>query len=67
MQSASWLENNYGYGAANTLARPTSSDLLEALQLTNPRARQRAERAHRPLHPAAGACTRRLWEEVKAS
>src|SRR5213075_1452978 len=37
-KSAKWLEDNYGYGHANTVARPSSSDLLRALQLTNPRA-----------------------------
>src|SRR5258707_13252836 len=36
--SGEWLENNYGYRHANTLARPSSSPLLKALQLTNPRA-----------------------------
>ena len=36
-KSAKWLEDNYGYGHANTVARPASSDLLKALQLTNPR------------------------------
>ena len=34
VQSAKWLEDNYGYGEANTLARPKSSDLLKVLQLT---------------------------------
>src|SRR5436305_7633734 len=37
-RSAKWLEDNYGYGHANTLARPSSSDLLRALQLNNPKA-----------------------------
>ena len=37
-KSAKWLEDNYGYGHANTQARPSSSDLLRALQLTNPKA-----------------------------
>src|SRR5436305_1733817 len=37
-RSAKWLEDNYGYGHANVLARPSSSDLLKALQLTNTRA-----------------------------
>src|SRR5438270_51019 len=37
-KSGKWLEDNYGYGHANTLAKPSSSDLLKALQLTNPRA-----------------------------
>lgn len=39
-QSGTWLEDNYGYGHSNTLARPKSSDLLKALQLTNPNALQ---------------------------
>src|SRR5437667_8134961 len=33
-RSGKWLEDNYGYGHANTLARPSSSDLLHALKLT---------------------------------
>src|SRR5256886_12363094 len=37
-RSGKWLEDNYGYRHANKLARPSSSDLLRALQLTNPRA-----------------------------
>src|SRR5712692_4204881 len=37
-KSAKWLEDNYGYGHANTIARPSSSDLLRVLQLSNPRA-----------------------------
>ena len=53
-KSAKWLEDNYGYGHANTHARPSSSDLLKALQLTNPRAVTLAERVPRPRHPAAG-------------
>jgi spermidine/putrescine transport system substrate-binding protein len=64
--SGQWLENNYGYGHANTQAKPSSSALLKALQLTNPKAvtlpnayldrniPNRAEYAH-------------LWEQVKAA
>src|SRR4029078_6249129 len=37
-RSAKWLEDNYGYGHANRLARPSSSDLLRALQLPKPKA-----------------------------
>jgi spermidine/putrescine-binding protein len=64
--SGKWLENNYGYGHANLQAKPSSSALLKALQLTNPKAvtlpnayldrniPNRAEYAH-------------LWEQVKAA
>src|SRR5437588_1370440 len=37
-KSAKWLEDNYYYGHANTLARPSSSALARALQLSNPKA-----------------------------
>jgi spermidine/putrescine transport system substrate-binding protein len=64
--SGKWLEDNYGYGHANTQARPSSSQLLKALQLTNPRA-VTLPNAHldhdipqRPLYA-------HLWEQVKAS
>ena len=64
--SGQWLEDNYGYGHANLEAKPSSSALLKALQLTNPKAvtlpnayldrniPNRAEYAH-------------LWEQVKAA
>src|SRR3954451_24472875 len=65
-KSGQWLEDNYGYGHANTQARPSSSQLLKALQLTNPRA-VTLPNAHldhdipqRPLYA-------HLWEQVKAS
>ena len=58
-ESAKWLEDNYGYGHANLKARPSSSDLLRALKLGNPKAVGRAERVHRPRHPAARLSTRR--------
>ncbi len=56
--SGKWLEDNYGYGHANTLARPTSSDLLRALQLTNPTSRDRAERATSTATSLGGRSTR---------
>jgi spermidine/putrescine transport system substrate-binding protein len=65
-KSGKWLEDNYGYGHANTLARPSSSDLTRALQLANPKA----------LAPSNANLDRdiprrdlyeRLWEQVKAS
>src|SRR5256884_9964801 len=37
-KSAKWLEDNYGYGSANVKARPSSSDLLRVLRLSNPKA-----------------------------
>jgi spermidine/putrescine-binding protein len=66
VQSAKWLEDNYGYGEANTLARPSSSDLLKALQLTNPHAVQEPN-AHIDRHIPRRAVYARLWEEVKAA
>ncbi len=53
-KSAKWLEDNYGYGHANTLARPASSDLLQGAAADEPEGRDGAERAPRPRHPAAG-------------
>ena len=65
-KSARWLENNYGYGHANTKARPTSSDLLRALQLTNPKAVTEPN-AHLDRDIPRRAVYARKWEEVKAS
>jgi spermidine/putrescine-binding protein len=64
--SAKWLENNYGYGHANTKARPSSSDLLRALQLTNPKAVTEPN-AHLDRDIPRRAVYARKWEEVKAS
>jgi len=65
-RSAKWLEDNYGYGHANTLARPSSSDLLNALRLTNPRAVTEPN-AHLDRDIPRRAVYARMWEEVKAS
>jgi len=65
-KSAKWLEDNYGYGEANTVARPSSSDLLHALQLTNPRAVAEPN-AHLDRDIPQRALYARYWEEVKAS
>ena len=64
--SAKWLEDNYGYGEANTVARPSSSDLLHALQLTNPRAVAEPN-AHLDRDIPQRALYAKLWEEVKAA
>ncbi len=64
--SAKWLEDNYGYGHANLQARPASSDLLNALQLTNPRAVTEPN-AHLDRDIPRRAVYAKAWEEVKAS
>jgi spermidine/putrescine-binding protein len=64
--SAKWLEDNYGYGHANTLARPSSSDLLRALQLNNPRA-VTLPNAYLDRDIPRRALYAKMWEEVKAS
>jgi spermidine/putrescine transport system substrate-binding protein len=65
-KSAAWLEDNYGYGEANTLARPKSSDLLKVLQLTNPNAVSEPN-AHIDRHIPRRALYAKMWEEVKAA
>ena len=65
-KSAKWLEDNYGYGHANVRARPSSSDLLKALQLTNPRAVTEPA-AHLDRDIPRRAVYARMWEQVKAS
>jgi spermidine/putrescine-binding protein len=65
-KSGAWLEDNYGYGHANTLARPKSSDLSRVLQLTNPSAVAEPN-AHFDRDIPRRAKYAKLWEEVKAS
>jgi spermidine/putrescine transport system substrate-binding protein len=65
-RSAKWLEDNYGYGHANVLARPASSDLLRALQLTNPRA-VTLPYCYLDRDIPRRALYAKMWEEVKAS
>jgi spermidine/putrescine transport system substrate-binding protein len=65
-KSGKWLEDNYGYGHANTLARPSSSDLLHALKLTNPKS-VTLPNAYLDRDVPRRAVYARLWEEVKAS
>jgi spermidine/putrescine transport system substrate-binding protein len=65
-KSAKWLEDNYGYGHANLLARPSSSDLLKALQLTNPKAVTEPA-AHLDRDIPRRAVYAKAWEQVKAS
>ena len=65
-KSGKWLEDNYGYGHANTKARPSSSDLLRALRLGNPRAVTEPN-AHLDRDTPRRELYLKLWEEVKAS
>jgi len=65
-KSGKWLEDNYGYGHANTLAKPDSSDLLRALQLNNPRA-VTLPNAYLDRDVPRRAVYAKLWDEVKAS
>ncbi|MGB2875150.1 MAG: extracellular solute-binding protein [Gaiellaceae bacterium] len=65
-KSAKWLEDNYGYGHANTRARPSSSDLLRALQLGNPRAVAEPN-AHFDRDIPRRAVYAHMWEQVKSS
>ena len=65
-KSGKWLEDNYGYGHANTQARPSSSQLLKALQLANPRA-VTLPNAYLDRDIPQRALYAHLWEQVKAS
>jgi len=65
-RSGKWLEDNYGYGHANLLARPSSSDLLKALQLTNPRA-VTLPYAYFDRNVPRRAVYAKAWDEVKAA
>jgi spermidine/putrescine transport system substrate-binding protein len=65
-KSAKWLEDNYGYGHANTVARPSSTDLANALQIGNPKA-VGLPNAYLDRDIPQRALYAKLWEEVKAS
>jgi spermidine/putrescine transport system substrate-binding protein len=64
--SAAWLENNYGYGHANIEARPSSSALLKALQLTNPKA-VTLPNAYLDRDIPQRALYAKTWEQVKSA
>jgi spermidine/putrescine transport system substrate-binding protein len=65
-QTGSWLEDNYAYGHANTLARPKSKDLLKALQLTNPNALKEPH-AHIDRYIPNRQEYAKRWQEVKGA
>ena len=59
-------QNNYGYGHANVEAKPSSSALLKALQLTNPKA-VTLPNAYLDRNIPNRATYAHLWEQVKAA
>ena len=65
-KSGQWLENNYGYGHANTEAKPTSSALLKALKLSDPKA-VTLPNAYLDRNIPQRALYAHLWDQVKAS
>jgi hypothetical protein len=65
-KSGKWLEDNYGYGHANVLAKPNSSALLKALDLTNPKA-VTLPNAYLDRDVPRRAVYAQLWDEVKAA
>jgi spermidine/putrescine-binding protein len=65
-KSGKWLEDNYGYGHANTLARPSSADLARVLQIANPKA-VGLPNAYLDRDIPRRALYARMWEEVKAA
>jgi len=58
------LEDNYGYGHANKLARPSSSDLLRALQADQPEG-VTLPNAYLDRDVPRRALYAKLWEEGK--
>ena len=63
-RSGEWLENNYGYGHANLEAKPSSSALLKALKLSNPRA-VTLPNAYLDRNIPQRSTYAALWEAVK--
>ncbi len=68
-KSGKWLEDNYGYGHANTPSRPdVESDLVQgaAARPTQGRSPSRTRYLDRDI-PRRRATYARMWEQVKAS
>jgi spermidine/putrescine-binding protein len=65
-KSGQWLEDNYAYGHANTLARPASADTLKALLLDNPKGIVEPF-AHLDRDIPRRAQYEKAWEEVKSA
>lgn len=65
-KSGKWLEDNYFYGHANVLAKPSSTALAKSLQIGNPRALGPAN-ANLDRDIPRRAEYEKAWQEVKAS
>jgi spermidine/putrescine transport system substrate-binding protein len=65
-QTGTWLENNYAYGHSNTLARPSSRDLLVALRLGSPNVLKEPNSHIDRYIPNRQEYAKR-WREVKAA
>jgi spermidine/putrescine transport system substrate-binding protein len=66
IRAATWLEDNYAYGEANTHARPKNKELLRTLAIDDPGA-LREPRSHMDRYYPRRALYTKLWDEVKAS
>ena len=64
--SGTWLEDNYGYGHSNLQARPSSSDLLRALKIDDPKALG-PQNAYIDRHIPRRDLYAKVWEGVKSS
>ena len=64
--SGKWLEDNYGYGHANLLAKPSSSDLLRALKIDDPNALG-PRNAYIDRHIPRRDVYAKVWEGVKSA
>ena len=56
--SAKWLEDNYGYGHANTWRGPSSSDLRERAPADEPEGRRACRTRTSTATSRSGRCTR---------
>lgn len=65
-QVAKWLEDNYGYGHANTKARPSDPNLARALRIDDPNA-LKEPKTHIDRHIERRQAYAKAWQEVKAA
>ena len=65
--SGKWLEDNYGYGHANLLAKPSSSDLVRALKLGDQKTFGPGGIAHIDRHIPRRDVYAKVWEGVKSA
>ena len=65
--SGKWLEDNYGYGHANLLARPSSPDLVRALKLGDQKTFGPGGIAYIDRHIPRRDVYAKVWEGVKSA